>query len=92
MELTVLVEHGGDGYTARDPFGRTASAPTAWGAVDALRAALAAAAGELVPVVVTAEHPLTKWAGTWQGDPRLDEFHRAVERHRQERDTASEEL
>ena len=43
MELTVLVENTGNGYTARDPFGRTATGPTVWGAIETLQAALTAA-------------------------------------------------
>jgi hypothetical protein len=93
MELPVLVEKvGTNGYTARDPFGRSASGPTADAAVAALRTALTAAGGEVAMVSIPVENALMKWAGTWENDPHLDEFRRAVEQYRQDRDADPDSL
>lgn len=84
MELTVLVERTGDGYTARDPLGRTATAPTSWGAIDALQAALTAA-GENVQLRVP-HHPTHDWIGIFKDDPLYDEWVAAIAENRRIQD------
>jgi hypothetical protein len=93
MELTVLVERvDANGFVARDPFGRSATGPTADQAVASLRVALSHAAGQVVNVPVPVENPLLKWAGTWENDAELDEFRRAVEQFRADRDADPDAL
>ena len=64
MELTVLVERvGTNGYTARDPFGRTATGATADEAVAKLQAELTrqVQARELVKVWIPWSHPVVQF-------------------------------
>ncbi len=92
MELPVLIERvGANGFLARDPFGRSATGPTAGDAVAALRAVVATG-GEVLPLLAPAVNPLMKWAGTWENDPHLDDFRKAVEQYRLDRDADPDAL
>jgi hypothetical protein len=46
----------------------------------------------VVNVPVPVENPLLKWAGTWENDAELDEFRRAVEQFRADRDADPDAL
>jgi hypothetical protein len=86
MELPVLVEKvGTNGYTARDPFGRSASGPTADAAVAALRAALTAAGGQIVALQIP-PHPTHEWIGIFKDDPLYDDWVAAIEENRRRQD------
>ena len=87
MELTVLVERvGATGYTARDPFGRSASGVTADEAVANLRAAVIAAGGKLVQIDLPPPHPLDGWIGIFKDNPMFDDWVAAIEENRKLRD------
>ena len=87
MELTVLVEKDGtNGYTARDPFGRSAAGPTADAAVANLRAAVIADGGRFVRVDVPEPHPTHEWIGIFKDNPMFDEWTAAIEENRRIQD------
>lgn len=87
MNLPVLVERAGaDGYTARDPFGRSATGPTADAAVANLRAVLTAAGGEIVHLDAPAPHPALGWIGIFKDNPLFDEWTAAIEENRRRQD------
>jgi hypothetical protein len=87
MELPVLVERvGSNGYVARDPFGRSATGPTADEAVANLQTILAAASGQVVGIRVPAPHPFDGWIGIFKDNPMFDEWTAAIEENRKLRD------
>lgn len=87
MELPVLIEKvGTSGYTARDPFGRSAAGRTADEAVANLRVVVTAAGGRFVRVDVPEPHPLDGWIGIFKDNPMFDEWTAAIEENRKQRD------
>jgi hypothetical protein len=86
MELAVLVERvGTNGYTARDPFGRSATGPTADEAVANLRTVLTAAGGQVVQLQVS-PHPTHEWIGVFKDNPMFDDWSAAIEENRRRQD------
>jgi hypothetical protein len=87
MDVTVLVERdAAGGYTARDPFGRSATGRTSDEAVAALRAVLVAAGGRFARIELPPPHPLDGWIGIFKDNPMFDEWTAAIEENRRIRD------
>jgi predicted RNase H-like HicB family nuclease len=86
MELTVLVEKdGANGYTARDPFGRSAAGRTADEAVANLQTVLTTAGGHVARIQLP-PHPTHEWIGIFKDNPMFDEWSAAIEENRRIQD------
>lgn len=93
MQIPVLVEPTpGNGFRARsgEPLMLTAEGSTRDEALGQLRSLIqdrVAAGAQIVPLdVPSEEHPLAPFAGMLKDDPMFDEWQKAIEEYRRERD------